>query len=151
MLAGASFIPLLFLPGRYISPYLNHDIPLRRTETYGPVLHARRIRANRTWIGQSAKPTPLVSRGQSMQKTISVALFRPFRMFAEPIVLAVSIFMAMVYAIFYLFFEAYPIIFGGKKLFPGFTNYLFALGSRAKSSTRSVPNDHRLLCPCLHT
>ena len=54
-----------------------------------------------------------------MKKTISVALIRPFRMFAEPIVLAVSLFMAMVYAIFYLFFEAYPIIFGGKSYILG--------------------------------
>ena len=67
-----------------------------------------------------------------MKKTISVALIRPFRMFAEPIVLAVSLFMAMVYAIFYLFFEAYPIIFGGMELFPGFTSYLFALNPSLK-------------------
>ena len=86
-----------------------------------------------------------------MKKTISVALVRPFRMFAEPIVLAVSLFMAMVYAIFYLFFEAYPIIFGGKNLFPGVTSYLFAFEFLAKSSTRSVRNDYRQLCPCIHT
>ncbi|KAF6233797.1 hypothetical protein HO173_008009 [Letharia columbiana] len=96
ILAGVSFIPLLFLP-----------------ETYGPVLHARRARAARTWVGKSAKPTPLVSNKQSLTKTLSVAFIRPFRMFSEPIVLATSLLMAMVYAIFYLFFEAYPIIFGG--------------------------------------
>ncbi len=67
------------------------------------------------WVGQSTKPTPLVSRKQNLRKTLSVALIRPFRMFAEPIVLATSLFMAMLYAIFYLFFEAYPIIFGGEK------------------------------------
>lgn len=59
-----------------------------------------------------------------------MALVRPFRMFAEPIVLATSLFMAMVYAIFYLFFEAYPIIFGGKKphLPANLTGHLIALG-----------------------
>lgn len=96
LLAGVSFIPLLFLP-----------------ETYGPVLHTRHARATRFWVGRSAKPAPLVSNKQSLRKTLSVALIRPFRMFSEPIVLATSLFMAMVYAIFYLFFEAYPIIFGG--------------------------------------
>lgn len=96
MLAGVSFIPLLFLP-----------------ETYGPVLHARRVRATRTWFGRSPKLTTLVPKKQSLTKTLSVALIRPFRMFSEPIVLATSLLMAMVYAIFYLFFEAYPIIFGG--------------------------------------
>ena len=115
MLAGASFIPLLFLPGMFQSPYLSRNITLRRAETYGPVLHARRARADRTWVGKSAKPTLLLSRKQSLTTTLSVALIRPFRMLSEPIVLATSIFMAMVYAIFYLFFEAYPIIFGGKK------------------------------------
>lgn len=75
------------------------------------MLQARRDRAARTWVGKPAKPTSK----QSLKKTLSVALIRPFRMFSEPIVLATSLFMAMVYAIFYLFFEAYPIIFGGKK------------------------------------
>ena len=117
MLAGASFIPLLFLPGMCKSPHLSRSITLRRAETYGPVLRARRARADRTWVGKSAKPTPLLSGKQSLTATLSVALIRPFRMFSEPIVLATSVFMAMVYAIFYLFFEAYPIIFGGKKAY----------------------------------
>ncbi|CAF9925996.1 MAG: hypothetical protein ALECFALPRED_003270 [Alectoria fallacina] len=96
MLAGVSFVPLLFLP-----------------ETYGPVLYARRARAARNWAGKLVKPTPPVPDKQSLTRTLSVALIRPFRMFSEPIVLATSLLMAMVYAIFYLFFEAYPIIFGG--------------------------------------
>lgn len=114
-LAGVSFIPLLFLPGKYKSTYLVWSSSLRRTETYGPVLHARRARATRTWVGTSPKLTTFVPNKQSLTKTLSVALIRPFRMFSEPIVLATSLLMAMVYAIFYLFFEAYPIIFGGKK------------------------------------
>lgn len=82
-----------------------------------------------------------------------MALIRPFRMFSEPIVLATSLFMAMVYAIFYLFFEAYPIIFGGKKphLPTDFTSYLIVWAAVAEISTRSVPNEHRRLRPCIHT
>ncbi|CAF9934364.1 hypothetical protein IMSHALPRED_009678 [Imshaugia aleurites] len=113
ILAGVSFVPLLFLPGGYKSPRHVWTISLRQIETYGPVLHARRARSARTWVGKSAKPMPLVSNKQSLTKTLSVALIRPFRMFSEPIVLATSLLMAMVYGIFYLFFEAYPIIFGG--------------------------------------
>ena len=45
---------------------------------------------------------------------LKVALIRPMRLFAEPIVLATSSLMALEYAIFYLFFEAYPIIFEGR-------------------------------------
>ena len=107
-------------------PTLFRALRLTWTETYGPVLQARRDRATRTWVGKSAKPTST----QSLKKTLSVALIRPFRMFSEPIVLATSLFMAMVYAIFYLFFEAYPIIFGGKKphLPASSTSYIHCLG-----------------------
>ena len=115
ILAGVSFIPLLFLPGTYNSPRLKQRIRLRQPETYGPVLHARRAGADRTWVGTSANPTPLVARKQSITKTLSLAIIRPFRMFSEPIVLATSLFLAMIYAVFYLFFEIYPIIFGGKE------------------------------------
>ena len=115
ILAGVSFIPLLFLPGTYSSPRLKQRIRLRQPETYGPVLHARRAGADRTWVGTSANPTPLVARKQSITKTLSLAIIRPFRMFSEPIVLATSLFLAMIYAVFYLFFEIYPIIFGGKE------------------------------------
>lgn len=54
-------------------------------------------------------------------------------MFSEPIVLATSLFMAMIYAIFYLFFEAYPIIFGGEKhhLLANITNHSSVLSSKS--------------------
>ena len=116
ILAGVSFIPLLFFPGTYNYPHLNYRILLRQPETYGPVLHARRARTDKTWVGTSGNTTPLVvARKQSITKTLSLAVIRPFRMFCEPIVLAISLFLAMIYAVFYLFFEIYPIIFGGKK------------------------------------
>ena len=79
------------------------------------MLHARRAGTDRTWVGTSANPTPLAVRKQSITKTLSLAIIRPFRMFSEPIVLATSLFLAMTYAVFYLLFEIYPIIFGGKK------------------------------------
>lgn len=118
ILAGVSCIPLLFLPGTSNSPYLMRSSGLKGIETYGPVLYARRAQADRAWVGQSTEPTPLVSRKQNIRKTLSVALVRPFRMVFEPIVLATSLFMAVSYAVWYLFFEAYPIIFGGKKHHP---------------------------------
>jgi len=43
---------------------------------------------------------------------VSIYLFRPFIMlFREPILLLVTIYMALIYGILYLFFEAYPISF----------------------------------------
>ncbi|KAL8796427.1 MAG: hypothetical protein Q9195_001334, partial [Heterodermia aff. obscurata] len=95
MIAAISWVPLLFLP-----------------ETYGPVLEARRIREarNKASIDEVA-PLPPIQRPTAKEIIVS-ALIRPMRLFAEPIVLATSSLMALVYAIFYLFFEAYPLIFG---------------------------------------
>jgi hypothetical protein len=43
---------------------------------------------------------------------IHVYLFRPFAMcMQEPILVLVSIYLALIYGIFYLFFEAYPVSF----------------------------------------
>jgi len=39
-------------------------------------------------------------------------------MFGEPIVLCACLYLALEYAIFYLFFEAYPIVFQGKGHIP---------------------------------
>lgn len=44
---------------------------------------------------------------------MTVTLVRPILMFAEPIVLCSCLYLAFEYAIFYLFFEAYPIVFQG--------------------------------------
>lgn len=153
ILAGVSFIPLLFLPGTSYSPYLIQSFGLKVIETYGPVLHARRAQADRAWVGQSAEPTPLVSRKQSIRKTLSVALVRPFRMVFEPIVLATSLFMAFLYAVFYLFFEAYPIIFGGKKHYPMVesTSHLIPSTCNTNNPTRSLPHEPWHFCPCIHT
>lgn len=153
ILAGVSFIPLLFLPGTSCSPYLIQSFELKVIETYGPVLHARRAQADRAWVGQSAEPTPLVSRKQSIRKTLSVALVRPFRMVFEPIVLATSLFMAFLYAVFYLFFEAYPIIFGGKKHYPMVesTSHLIPSTCNTNNPTRSLPHEPWHFCPCIHT
>ena len=96
---------------------------------------------------------PIGSPEQGLGKTLYVALIRPLRMCAEPIVLATSLFMALLYAIFYLFFEAYPIIFGGKKHHPsaGCTCYMICPTLFAEFSSRGVSNEHWHLRPCLHT
>ena len=85
-------------------------------ETYSPVLEAWRIREARNKSNiQEFTPLPALQRPRAKEIIVS-ALIRPMRLFAEPIVLATSSLMALVYAIFYLFFEAYPLIFGGKGL-----------------------------------
>jgi hypothetical protein len=48
-----------------------------------------------------------------MQELVSVALTRPMRMFAEPLVLFSDLILVYQYSIYYLYFEAYQIIFEG--------------------------------------
>lgn len=48
-----------------------------------------------------------------MNELVSVVFFRPILMFTEPLVLFTDIFLLYEYVIFFLYFEAYPIIFKG--------------------------------------
>ncbi|KAH8920821.1 MFS general substrate transporter [Atractiella rhizophila] len=41
------------------------------------------------------------------------ALIRPFQLTLEPAVLFVNIYLALAYSLFYLFFESFPLVFGG--------------------------------------
>ena len=54
-----------------------------------------------------------VPRGKGLRNQIIVMLTRPIRMFAEPMVLLTDLFLLYQYAILFLYFEAYPIIFKG--------------------------------------
>ena len=51
---------------------------------------------------------------KSLEQTLTVVLIRPLRLFSEPVILVTCIFLALLFAIYYIFFEAYPIIFQGK-------------------------------------
>jgi hypothetical protein len=52
--------------------------------------------------------------GTKMRELVLRSLTRPIRMFFEPLVLFTDIFLSYQYGIFFLFFEAYPVIFGGE-------------------------------------
>ena len=97
-IAGASLPPLLFMP-----------------ETYGPILLVQKARALRKRLPVSEQPfivAPLEANPLSVGAIITRVLTRPVRMFfTEQLVLFTCLYTALIYAIFYLFFEAYPIIF----------------------------------------
>lgn len=104
ILAGVTWIPMVFLP-----------------ETYGPVIlkhRAVKLRKaaaaeGRLDDGQVYSPIELEMKGWS--QLFNVILARPFKMFfTEMIVTSTCIYLALVYAIFYMFFQAYPIVFKGK-------------------------------------
>ncbi|KAM0149820.1 hypothetical protein ACHAQE_003896 [Botrytis cinerea] len=97
IVAGASWAPLVFLP-----------------ETYGPVLLLKRAKRLRKETGNSEIFAPIELEKQDLKQMITVTLTRPIRMlFFELIVLAACTYLALAYGIFYMYFEAYPIIFEG--------------------------------------
>lgn len=49
----------------------------------------------------------------NLKKFLVVGLTRPMRMLLEPLVFSTNLFLAYQYAILFLYFEAYPIIFKG--------------------------------------
>ncbi|KAK6086256.1 Polyamine transporter 3 [Seiridium cupressi] len=102
IVAGTTWIPLAFLP-----------------ETYGPVILKFRVREIRkhksnTNISHHHIYAPMELEAKGWQHMVRVVLARPLRMVVtELIVVAVCLYLAIAYAIFYMFFQAYPIVFKG--------------------------------------
>lgn len=83
-------------------------------ETYAPVILKRRAQKLRKDTGNSSIVSPLEVQSRNLREMIIVTISRPFRMMLhESIVSLTSLYLALAYAIFYLYFEAYPIIFQG--------------------------------------
>jgi len=85
---------------------------LMYSETYAPVLLRRRAKKLSLATGKSY--IPKLDKGNKVGITgqFKVALGRPWLLlFYEPIVLLLSLYIAVVYAILYSFFSAFPIVF----------------------------------------
>lgn len=102
--AGATIVPLLFLP-----------------ETYGPILLTRRAQQIRRQNPKARVVALHEMDKKSFKELATVVLTRPIRMIVfEPIVNTSCAYLALCYAIFYMCFEAFPLIFiGVYKLSPG--------------------------------
>ncbi|KAK0121699.1 hypothetical protein ONS95_009984 [Cadophora gregata] len=95
IVAGVSWIPLFWLP-----------------ETYAPILLARRAAYLRKTTGNPNIFAPIELEKKGWKQMATVTLTRPLRMlFFELIVLATCLYLSLAYGIFYMYFEAYPIIF----------------------------------------
>jgi DHA1 family multidrug resistance protein-like MFS transporter len=70
---------------------------------------AKKIRfETKNWAIHSQRDTINVN----LKSLVNTYLLRPFEMlFREPILLLITVYMALIYGILYLFFEAYPISF----------------------------------------
>ncbi|CAI7568833.1 unnamed protein product [Penicillium bialowiezense] len=81
-------------------------------ETYGPVLLQKRAARLRIESKNWAYHSFLDEHKPTMSDIVTKYLFRPFQMLIqEPILVAMTLYLALVYGILYLFFEAYPISF----------------------------------------
>jgi DHA1 family multidrug resistance protein-like MFS transporter len=62
-------------------------------------------------------------------QVVQMSLFRPLQMtFTEPIVLACDLYIGLIYAVLYSYFESFPIVYGemGYGWSPGVSNLPFA-------------------------
>ena len=82
------------------------------SESYAPVLLQRKAAKIRFETKNWAIHAPADENKVTMKEIVNKYLFRPFLMMAlEPILVLITIYMAIIYGILYLFFEAYPIAF----------------------------------------
>ncbi|KAL8918451.1 MAG: hypothetical protein Q9208_007357 [Pyrenodesmia sp. 3 TL-2023] len=83
-------------------------------ETYGPTILKRRAQKMRKETGNPNIFAPIELEKKGARQMITITLTRPVRMILfEAIVLFTCLYVSIAYAIFYLFFEAYPLIFQG--------------------------------------
>jgi multidrug resistance protein len=82
-------------------------------ETYGPVLLRKRSHALSKLSGKVYKTQYEIDTGElSSGRVFATALSRPWiLLFLEPIVLLLSVYMAIIYGTLYLLFGAFPIVF----------------------------------------
>jgi MFS family permease len=110
IIAGISLPPLFFLP-----------------ETFGPVLLARRAQRLRKSTGNNQIFARIELEKKGFKQMATVTLTRPLRMLCfEPIVSATCAYLSLIYGIFFMYFEAYPIVYQGiYKMSPGIAGLMF--------------------------
>lgn len=82
-------------------------------ETYHPILLAKRAKRMREETGDPSYVTVEEEFPVPISELVKANLVRPFVMLAtEPILMLMSLYIAIIYALLYAFFFAYPIIFG---------------------------------------
>lgn len=96
--AGACAVPIVFLP-----------------ETFGPIILAKRARRLRKQNPGANIYGALELKKVSPRLFVTTVLGRPLRMiFTEPIVAASCLYLSLIYAVFFMLVQVYPIIFERK-------------------------------------
>ncbi|KAF2756883.1 MFS general substrate transporter [Pseudovirgaria hyperparasitica] len=96
-------------------------------ETYSPVLLRWKAARLRKEKNDPSIVAPSELEDNTLYHVLTVVLSRSVRMlFTEPLVFFTSLYLSLVYALFYIFLESYPIIYGGVYgLSPGKTGLMF--------------------------
>jgi multidrug resistance protein len=93
--AGVSLIPLAMIP-----------------ETYSPTILKIRARRLRRETGKDNIRAPIEMNRATLKHIVTVVLTRPLRMLLyEPLVYFTCLYLAIEYAVFYIFFQSFPIIY----------------------------------------
>ncbi|KAL1405775.1 hypothetical protein Q8F55_007448 [Vanrija albida] len=81
-------------------------------ETYAPIILAKKAARLRKETGDDRWYAPIERQEVTIKERVNDILFKPFIMLAqEPILLLITIYMAFVYGVVYLLFEAFPFVF----------------------------------------
>lgn len=89
-------------------------------ETYHPIILREKARLLRKETGDGRWKAPMEKSTKSISRTIGLSLLRPFQLLAlEAMCLLLSLLSAVLLGVIYLFFGAFPLVFGG--------NYGFSL------------------------
>ncbi|KAK3048833.1 hypothetical protein LTS18_012863, partial [Coniosporium uncinatum] len=103
IIAGVTWVPLAFIP-----------------ESYEPVLLLRKAKRLRKETGDMNIVAPRELEDFTISDIVTKVIARPLKMIVtEPLVAFSCLYLSFVYALFYIFFQAYPIIYKGTY---GFTN-----------------------------
>lgn len=121
-------------------------------ETYAPALLDHRAKTLRKTTGEAKYVTEKDLDTRPLAERLRIILLRPLQLlFLEPIVLFISLYMSVLYGLLYMFFVAYPIVYGnGKGWSEGSTGLMFiplAVGVLMSAALSPLINKHYLgLC-----
>ncbi|KAK9311642.1 major facilitator superfamily domain-containing protein [Lipomyces starkeyi] len=116
-------------------------------ETYAPEILKRRARKLRKETGDNSFVTDMDLSRRPLGEMVKVSLYRPIVLLTqELIVFLLTIYMALIYGLLYMFFFAYPVVFSeGKNMNLGPTGLMFipiAVGVLASTFLAPFINRH---------
>ncbi|KAI3341705.1 major facilitator superfamily domain-containing protein [Ustulina deusta] len=83
-------------------------------ETYHPIKLREKARLLRKETGDERWKAPIEKSTKSIPQTVALSLLRPFQLLTfEPMCLLLSLLSAVLLGVIYLFFGAFPLVFGG--------------------------------------